>query len=181
MRHRPRSKRSGSRRGWRAERGGCGVTTSGPLAKARQLIALAASDSKEEARTAAFQACRLIREHGFEVVEKRGESSFAGPSVWDVVYGSPYAGVNRNGAPRWYEAPGQSNAARNTQAWVEELFRRDRAERAAAPNPKKRGSIIVTHRRHRCQECNERVEWLAFFADDGNWYHPECVERTGCA
>lgn len=40
-----------------------------PLQKVRCLIALAASPYEQEARTSAFLACKLIREHGFRVVE----------------------------------------------------------------------------------------------------------------
>jgi hypothetical protein len=36
--------------------------------KVMALVRLAGSDSSEEARTAAFQACRLIREHGLTIV-----------------------------------------------------------------------------------------------------------------
>lgn len=38
-----------------------------PLEKIRKLIALAGSSSEEEARTAAYHACRLIREHDVKI------------------------------------------------------------------------------------------------------------------
>jgi hypothetical protein len=57
---------------------------SDPISRIQQLVALAASSSEEEARSAAVQACRLIREHKIvfllpEDAPKKtasGESSF---------------------------------------------------------------------------------------------------------
>jgi hypothetical protein len=43
------------------------MTDAEALEKVRKLIAMTASDFEEEARTAAMQACRLIRTHGFTV------------------------------------------------------------------------------------------------------------------
>lgn len=37
------------------------------IAKVRKLLAMSASPNLEEARTSAFLACRLIREHGLQV------------------------------------------------------------------------------------------------------------------
>jgi hypothetical protein len=180
MPRRLRSKRSGSRRGWRAERGGCGVTTSGPLTKARQLIALAASDSKEEARTAAFQACRLIREHGFEVVEKSAPRPFrATPPDQDI-----------NSVMRDIF---EQELRRREQEVMAEMFRKAASEAARASPKKARGTepkakvmgVVMRNNRmgvgKRCQHCGERTEFPAFTSIEGDFYHPECVERTGCA
>ncbi len=53
---------------------------SSTVEKVRRLIALAASDSPEEARTAAFQACRLIREHEMVVTGKHA-APFPDPPI----------------------------------------------------------------------------------------------------
>jgi len=45
-------------------------TQSTTVARVNNLIALSASDSPQEARTAALKACQLIREHGLEVQPK---------------------------------------------------------------------------------------------------------------
>lgn len=63
------------------------------LTRIRQLIALTASRHEEEARTAAFQACRMIREGGFQVVAGQPEAAapfrYASPSYtseWDDIF-----------------------------------------------------------------------------------------------
>lgn len=43
--------------------------------RVRKLVALSGSANENEARTAAFLACRLIREHGLEVADQR-------PGAW---------------------------------------------------------------------------------------------------
>lgn len=45
------------------------------LKRVRDLIALTSSDREEEARTAAFQACKLIREHKLDVIGARSTAS----------------------------------------------------------------------------------------------------------
>jgi|GEM_PF-2713912 len=44
-----------------------------PIDRVQKLIALTSSPHEEEARTAAIQACRLIREYGLIIAEKVGE------------------------------------------------------------------------------------------------------------
>jgi hypothetical protein len=45
------------------------------LAKIEKLVAMTSSPHLEEARTSAFMACRLIREHGFQVVAYSARAS----------------------------------------------------------------------------------------------------------
>ena len=47
------------------------VEVSRVLAKVEKLLAMTSSPHLEEARTSAFMACRLIREHGLQVVAYR--------------------------------------------------------------------------------------------------------------
>lgn len=47
------------------------------LAKVEKLVAMTASPHLEEARTSAFLACRLIREHGLQVTAHRTASGAA--------------------------------------------------------------------------------------------------------
>ena len=168
-------------------------TLSTPIDRARKLIALSASDNQGEARNAAYQACRLIREHGLELVAKRESERFVhwyekAPFTDPYPGGDPFAGVNHKSGPQSWADVGQSQAARNVQEWADELYRRARAEQtsnsywyraASQSKPKRRGNIIPTRRRHRCQACGERVEWQAFYSSDGEWFHPECVDRSG--
>lgn len=51
------------------------------LDRVKKLIALASSPNLEEARTAAFQACKLIREHELVVVRKEATRTLDVPSV----------------------------------------------------------------------------------------------------
>lgn len=55
------------------------------LDKVEKLISLASSPNKEEARTSAYQACKLIREHDLKVVE---QTSQAQPVEPVSIYGS---------------------------------------------------------------------------------------------
>jgi hypothetical protein len=47
------------------------ITAEAALAKVQKLLAMTASPHIEEARTSAYMACRLIREHGLEVCDSR--------------------------------------------------------------------------------------------------------------
>jgi hypothetical protein len=48
-----------------------GAAAQKALAKVEKLVAMSASPHLEEARTSAFLACRLIREHGLQVTAHR--------------------------------------------------------------------------------------------------------------
>ena len=48
-----------------------GAAAQRALAKALKLVAMSASPHLEEARTSAFLACRLIREHGLQITTHR--------------------------------------------------------------------------------------------------------------
>jgi hypothetical protein len=45
------------------------------LKKVKDLVALTSSSNSAEARTSAFLACKLIREHGFEVIDPSGNQT----------------------------------------------------------------------------------------------------------
>ena len=55
------------------------------IEKVRKLIALSGSDNQTEARNAAYQACKLIREHELLVGYSSGERSRASGVTPDVV------------------------------------------------------------------------------------------------
>ncbi len=73
-----------------------------PIARARQLLALAADKaaSPEEARSSAFKAALLIAEHKFELVENQGTEARAAPrpDPWD-------GRVDPKGRPGWPASP----------------------------------------------------------------------------
>ena len=54
-----------------------GAAAQKSLAKALKLVAMSASPHLEEARTSAFLACRLIREHGLQVSAHRPSAASA--------------------------------------------------------------------------------------------------------
>ena len=54
-----------------------GAAAQKSLAKALKLVAMNASPHLEEARTSAFLACRLIREHGLQVSAHRSSAASA--------------------------------------------------------------------------------------------------------
>jgi hypothetical protein len=80
------------------------------LEKINALIARTASPEKEEARTSAFIACKLIRENKIELHEPRALPPFSG---WDGWHPSSPAGPPPH------------------DAWIKEQARRERAHRKA--------------------------------------------------
>lgn len=77
--------------------------------RVRKLIALASSSNENEGRTAAFLACRLIREHGLSVVDgvsdtRRVRASPSPPPPRQRVTRGPYSRARHlRGEPRCYE------------------------------------------------------------------------------
>lgn len=62
--------------------------------KVRKLVAMTASPHLEEARTSAFLACRLIREHGLQIATHR-PSPAKPPAATGVEQGQGPAGFRR--------------------------------------------------------------------------------------
>jgi hypothetical protein len=62
--------------------------------KVRKLVAMSASPHLEEARTSAFLACRLIREHGLQIATHR-PSPAKPPAATGVEQGQGPAGFRR--------------------------------------------------------------------------------------
>jgi hypothetical protein len=63
--------------------------------KVRKLVAMSASPHLEEARTSAFLACRLIREHGLQIATHRPPSPAKSPVTAGVEQGQGPAGFRR--------------------------------------------------------------------------------------
>lgn len=53
------------------------------LERVARLVALAASSNEHEARNAAVEACRLIREHRLTISDGAASAPHANPSPWD--------------------------------------------------------------------------------------------------
>lgn len=62
--------------------------------KVRKLVAMSASPHLEEARTSAFLACRLIREHGLQIATHR-PSPATSPAATGVEQGQGTTGFRR--------------------------------------------------------------------------------------
>ena len=96
------------------------------LVRVRQLIALTASSEDNEARAAAYQACRIIREEGFVVLDNPEK-----PEARDIRRGacppehSPAAAA-REGAGTYVSSPFRSSSEDVDAAFrssLEEMFR----------------------------------------------------------
>ena len=74
---------------------------SDPISRIQQLVALAASTQEEEARSAAVQACRLIREHKivFLLPEDGQRKSSSGESSFFDDLGSLLDGIQKIAGP----------------------------------------------------------------------------------
>ncbi|WP_322757554.1 hypothetical protein [Synechococcus sp. CBW1107] len=71
-----------------------GAAAQKALAKVEKLVAMSASPHLEEARTSAFLACRLIREHGLQIATHR-PSPAKPPVAMGVEQGQGPAGFRR--------------------------------------------------------------------------------------
>jgi len=146
------------------------------LTKVQRLIALTASDSKEEARTAAYQACKLIREHELTVVANG--SAHPNPSadhvrrtyssgmtndefsrLWADLFASstPFAGVNRPRRP----AP-----KRESDKWYPGKWPPRRPYNCSQPND--------------CHRCDERIKRGDVVCGVGPYvFHADCYPNRG--
>lgn len=73
------------------------------LDRVKKLIALTASSNENEARNAAYLACRLIREHGYDVVPKVTVAARAvfTSDGWDEAIRRAYESVYVKPEPGW--------------------------------------------------------------------------------
>lgn len=141
--------------------------------RVRKLIALSASDNSEEARTAALTACRLIREHGLEVVEKGATR----PS-------DSYGDIDIDSLRDLFTAASQvrNNA---TEQRMRDYFDKMRDEGVVFPRdtPSNKGRaldgrVIPVIGEQACFICDKKLSGDAFFAPAiKRWFHPECINR----
>jgi hypothetical protein len=98
------------------------------LEKVRRLISLSASPNEHEARSAAFHACRMIREHGFEVVAPTSDVDHVTVTV--TVKSQPAAPPARDPEVAWTRRP----LARDLwEQWVRPAARSTRCSACRKP------------------------------------------------
>jgi hypothetical protein len=119
--------------------------------RVEQLVALSGSDNENEARSAAFQACRLIRKHGLQIVEK-GARHARPDGRWERQHA------------RWedFDGHGDSGQAR---------ARKPRQRMTRGPYVRARHIVGAE-----CAECRERIEPGECFLDAGGVaVHGDCI------
>lgn len=120
------------------------------VTRVERLIALTASPHEEEARTAAFQACRIIREQGLRVVD--ANATRAAPRGW--------ASPPRD--DRWSHVARRDTGPRKPARRVG-VFTHVRASRSG-----------------KCSHCGEGFsegDDIAIFTDDGAVTHRDCAKE----
>lgn len=135
------------------------------LKRIKQLIALAASTNENEARNASYLACKMIREHGFEVVGTRPRARGFGSrpdvnvnvahvvsldDVFETVFGSQ----------RVAEARARSYSQDRARVAPEPEPIRKRSEQKKAKPPRmKNGAVLITAKHSgACRDCGSRIE-----------------------
>lgn len=119
--------------------------------RVRKLIALAGSSNENEGRTAAFLACRLIREHGLDV-------------------GPPAGGARRD--DRWSDRRDDRWSERPDERWDERPPERPRGRVTKGPY------VRARHLRGEplCCECGEPIAIDDACTDAGGFpVHGDCI------
>jgi len=137
------------------------------LKKVEGLIARSGSDQEGEARTSAFLACKLIREHGLKVVPEGAQDAYRGVS-------------------------GSSEDIHRTEgsAWWESMFDKTWQEvsDAVRVDPGRRGDDMRIYRAKypgTCVGCKKSfragANVVSFPKDGKGIYHAECGEKRSSA